>query len=145
MRNGHTSHPENAEIIAYRRTIPYPATPDVRLPSMPEVRVRSGGFLGLGTNKQDLTHQRRMTELYQLGKESVFTEQMAVGVEVYAIKTATDGVSVAEAIVYAQPQDSVAAMVAADLAGDMAARIRVRHSRLTEVFDAEAMNILHRR
>ena len=143
--NGHTRGSQIAEVIPYGRIIPYPATPDVRLPTKPEDQIRGGGFLGLGVNRQDLAHQRRLTELYHLGTETAFAEQMAIGVELSSIKAAGDGMAVAEAIVYAQPQDSVAAMVAADLAGDMAVRIRTRHSRLAETYDAETMNILHRR
>lgn len=132
------------EVISYSRVIPYPSGPDVRLPDRPKPKVRGGGLLGLGVNRQDLVHERRITELYHLGVETAFTAQMAVGVELTGIKAASDGLAMAEAIVYAQPQDGVAAMVAADLAGDMAARIRNRHGRLAETYDAEAMNILHR-
>ena len=133
------------EVIPYPKTIPYPSVPDVGLPARPEPEVRPAGFLGLGVNRQDLSHHRRITEIYHLGAETAFAERMATGIELGAIKHAVDAMNKAEDLVYSQPQESVAGMLAADLAGDMAARIRARHARIVETFEAEASNILHRR
>jgi hypothetical protein len=115
------------------------------IPPRPEVQVRGAGFLGLGLNVQDIDHQRRMTELYHLGVETVFTEAMAMGFELSGLKATGHAMQKAEQLVAAQPNDSVAAMLTADVAGEIAARLRARHARLAEVLDAEAMNVLHRR
>ena len=143
--SGGESRRQVAEVIRYGRTEPAAAPPDIRLPERPEAEVRSSGLFGLGVNRQALAHQRRITEIYHLGVETSFAEQMAIGGELTVIDATADGLGVAEAIVCGHPQDGVAAMVAADLAGDMAARTRVRHARLAEAFDAEVMNIIHRR
>src|SRR5688572_5598065 len=85
-----------SEIINYGRNIPYPSTPDVPLPSRPEVQVRGAGFLGLGLNNQDLSHQRRMTELYHVGLETVFTEAMAMGFEASGLAACAQAMQKAE-------------------------------------------------
>jgi hypothetical protein len=141
----HRERPHVIEVIPYERTIRYPSVPDASLPPRPEEDVRPAGFLGLGINRQDQSHHRRMTEIYHLGVEAALAEDMANAIEVRGVKQATEAMAKAEEIVYAQPQDSVAGMLGADLAGDMAARIRSRHARIVETFEAEASNILHRR
>src|SRR5207244_4034452 len=122
--------PGRIEVITYGNPIPYPGTPDVPLPPRPEIEVRGGGFLGLGMNPQDVGHMRRITEIYYTGMETSFIEQLSLGLELSGLKTAANAMEKAEEIVYALPEDSVAARVTADIAGDMAARMRARHARL---------------
>ncbi len=126
-------------------TIHYPSSPSVQFPKRPDVEVRSGGPFGLGVDRQDLAHQRRVTELYHLAVETALAEKVAVLAETYGVKELAAAVAVGEQIVYSYPADTVAGMVAADCVGDMAARGRVRHARLADSQDAEALNIIHRR
>ena len=85
-----------------------------------------------------------MRELYHLGREAAYFGEMTMAVEVYGIKATGEAVSKAEDIVYSLPPDSVAAQVTSDMAGEMAARARLRHIRLTETLDAEGLNIIKR-
>src|SRR3954453_12475837 len=94
------SHPHRIDAISYGSPIPYPGTPDVPLPQRPDIEIRGDGFLGLGMNHQDVGHQRRMTELYYTGMETVFTERLATGLDLCGLKTAADGMQKAEEIVY---------------------------------------------
>lgn len=133
------------EVAPGSTTMRYPGVPDVSLPAAPQVEIRRAGFLGWGIDGQDAGHERRVRELHHLGVETHYAEAMAVALEVRGIKASSDAMRKAEDIVYSIPQNTVTAMVAADLASDMASRLRMRHGRLAETYDAEAMNIIHRR
>ncbi len=127
------------------RNVAYPgAPPDVRVPNVPTVEIRDNGFWG-GQNRQDKAHEARLFELRYLADEVDFAEAAGTAIEVNGIKIVRDGVAKAESIVYATPADSVAGMLASDLTSDMTARARIRHSRYMELYDTEAMNVLHRR
>jgi hypothetical protein len=143
--NGHHTEIQAVEVIPYTRTIAYPSVPEVPLPPKPEPEVRGGGLFGLGIDRQDAGHRRRLIGLHYLGVEVTYAEGMAVAIEANGIKASGEAVRSAEEIVYGHSQDSVSGMLTADLAGDMAARARARHARLAETYDAEAMNIIHRR
>ncbi|GEM_PF-6261425 len=137
--------PKEGEIVASRIPVEYRPTPDTRLPDKPRTEIRyTSGWFG-GPDRQDVANDRRLRELYHLGTEVAYAEQMAVGVEVHGIKATAEAMSKTEEIVYGLQPDSVAAMVASDQAGEMAARSRIRHGRLAEAYDAEAMNIIRNR
>ena len=119
--------------------------PEIALPEKPSTEIRGSGWFGLGVDRQDASHDRRLRELHYLGVEVAYAEAMAVAVEVKGIKSVSGSMRQAENSVYGLPPDTVAGMVAADLASDMAARSRLRHGRLMESYDAEAMNIIHHR
>ena len=128
-----------------RSVVRYPASVPSRLPAVPRYQVRPAGFLGLGQNRQDVEHDTRMTELHHLGVETAYAEATAFGVEGAAIQGAAAAMSAAEDVVNQLPEDSVATLLAADMASDFAARVRLRHGRLMENNDAEALNLIHRR
>lgn len=133
------------EIVSSSPVIRYPGVPSPQLPEKPATEIRRSGFLGLGTNRQDVANERRLVELYHLGIEVAYAEVMAAAVEVKGIQAVGDKMAQAESIVYSHPAETVAGMVTADLTGEMAARSRLRHSRLMETYDAEAINLLQRR
>jgi hypothetical protein len=109
------------------------------------MEVRYSGFLGLSADPQDADHKRRMVEIRYMAQEIDYGEKTAVILEVAAIKAVSEGMLHAEEIVASLPRTSVAAAVTADIGSHAAARSPVRHSRLMETFDAEVMNLIHRR
>ncbi len=123
----------------------HPVPPDIRLPRPPAGDGRGSGLFGLGRDRQALSNERRLRELHLLGMEAAYAGEMALGLELRGLKAIGEAMSLAERIVYAHPAGSLATMVAADLAGELAERSRLRHGRLMEAFDADAMNIIRRR
>jgi hypothetical protein len=131
-------------VIDYPRDgIPYPSN-DLRLPRAPTTRIRRGGFLGLGLDHQDVEHERRLREIEYLGTEIRTTEGMGLALDYKGVKDAIEASEKVEALVLKHEPHTLAARVGADLAGEMVARTRARHSVYQEVFDAEAMNTLNR-
>ncbi len=119
--------------------------PDVQLPRPPATETRGEGLFGLGVNRQSQSSQRRRLEIHLLGEELAYAEAMALALELRGLKVIGDGMSLAERIVYAHPAETLAGMVAEDLAGELAARSRLRHARLMDLYDADAMDVIRRR
>lgn len=142
---GSKPQPLQAATTSYRGAVRYTSEPDVRIPGRPRSQVRSSGLFGFGVDHQDDAHDRRLRELYYLGVEAAYAEQVATGFDLKGVATASQGLRHAEEIVYGLPEESVAGMLAADLTGEMAARARIRHARYAEALDGAVMEILHRR
>lgn len=132
-------------VIPYEHPQPEPHMPDTNLPDKPATEIRYTGLLGLRENTQDVRHDSRLSKIRYLGVEVAYAEKMTISVEVKGIQSYGEGMKKAEEIVKTHPSDTVAGMLTADLAGDMASRAPSNHRRMMDLLDAENMNILGRR
>lgn len=143
--NNHGTPPEIVEPRPAYRAVRYQGSSTIQMPPQPQVEIGGGGFLGLGADPLDLAHARRMKELYQIGRELHYAEQMATALEIAGVSLSGQGMQQVEEIVYDLPANGVAGMLAADMASEVAARLRLRHARYMDAYDAESLNIVHRR
>ena len=119
----------------------YPSALVSPLPPRPKPIIRRSGLLGRA-NPDDVAHARAEERLYNKTLQARQGLLYGAALDVTAVTIGIQAASAMEATVNALPPQSAAAALAAEIAGDAFARIRVRSLNISEAHDAEILNVI---